>query len=260
MYLFKLGLALCCVTLVSSSIGHAQESDPPSSKSSEENPSERAPSTPDDEASTRSSSASTKLKVEKQTSTMNAEPQRGDEVYQLQIQKIEAQVNELKEEIFRARTRLAILKETVLASGLAGTEVEIIHRNEMGSSFKLERILYILDGSPIRQAVDKNGKLDQQEEIEIINGPITPGNHTLQVELIYRGNGYGVFSYLQSYRFTLNDVHTFRSEEGKRVVIKAIGYERGGITVDLQERPDIRFEKTIVDLESEDQAKSLEKK
>ena len=259
MYLFKLGLALCCVTLVSSSIGYAQD-DPPPSKAPKENSGEVDPSTPDDEASAQPSSTSTKLKVEKQSSTMNAEPQRGDEVYQLQIEKIEAQVNELKEEIFRARTRLAILKETVLASGLAGTEVEIIHRNEMGSSFKLERILYILDGSPIRQAVDKNGKLDQQEEIEIINGPITPGNHTLQVELIYRGNGYGVFSYLQSYRFTLNDVHTFRSEEGKRVVIKAIGYERGGITVDLQERPDIRFEKTIIDLESEDQEKSLEKK
>lgn len=173
------------------------------------------------------------------------------EVYLQQIQRIESQVNELKEEIFRSRTRLAILKESVLASGLSGTELRIVHRNQMGANFKLERILYILDGSPIRQAVDRDGELDQQEEIEILNGPIARGNHTLQVELIYRGNGFGVFSYLQSYRFTLNDVSTFRAEEGKRVTISAIGYERSGVTLELKDRPDIRFERTVVDLDEE---------
>jgi hypothetical protein len=173
------------------------------------------------------------------------------EVYLQQIQRIESQVNELKEEIFRSRTRLAILKESVLASGLSGTELRIVHRNQMGANFKLERILYILDGSPIRQAVDRDGELDQQEEIEILNGPIAPGNYTLQVELIYRGNGFGVFSYLQSYRFTLNDVSTFRAEEGKRVTISAIGYERSGMTLELKDRPDIRFERAVVDLDEE---------
>lgn len=173
------------------------------------------------------------------------------EVYLQQIQRIESQVNELKEEIFRSRTRLAILKESVLASGLSGTELRIVHRNQMGANFKLERILYILDGSPIRQAVDRDGELDQQEEIEILNGPIARGNHTLQVELIYRGNGFGVFSYLQSYRFTLNDVSTFRAEEGKRVTISAIGYERSGVTLELKDRPDIRFERSVIDLDEE---------
>jgi hypothetical protein len=66
----------------------------------------------------------------------------GGDLYMQQIQRIETQVNELKEEIFRSRTRLAILKESVLASGLSGTELRIVHRNEMGANFKLERALY----------------------------------------------------------------------------------------------------------------------
>jgi hypothetical protein len=173
-------------------------------------------------------------------------------LYKRQINQIEAQVNELKEEIFRSRTRLSILKESILASGLKGTELHIIHRNEMGANFKLERILYILDGNPIRKATDQDGSLDQQEEIEILNGPITSGNHSLQVELIYRGNGYGVFSYLQAYRFTLNDVHDFRTDEGKRLKIKVVAYEKGGITVDLFDRPALRFEETVIDLDQDD--------
>ena len=202
--------------------------------------------------STQDAQGSAQVKVDQLPEQLKEEPKRGDELYQRQISQIEAQVNELKEEIFRSRTRLAILKETVLAIGLSGAEAQIIHRNEMGANFKLERILYIIDGDPIRQVTDKDGSLDAQEEIEVFNGPITPENHTLQVELIYRGNGFGVFSYLQSYRFTLNDVYTFRPEEGKRVVIKTIGYERGGVTVDLLERPAIRFDKTEVNLEADE--------
>lgn len=190
-----------------------------------------------------------------QVSKRRGKATSSSEVYLKQIQRIESQVNELKEEIFRSRTRLAILKESVLASGLSGTELRILHRNQMGANFKLERILYILDNDPLRQAVDRNGELDRQEEIEIINGPIRPGNHTLQVELVYRGNGFGVFSYLQSYRFTLNDVLTFRAEEGKRVTISAIGYERSGIGLELKDRPDIRFDRVVDDLDEEaDQA------
>lgn len=179
----------------------------------------------------------------------------GGDLYMQQIQRIETQVNELKEEIFRSRTRLAILKESVLASGLSGTELRIVHRNEMGANFKLERALYILDGDQLRQLVDRDGNLDQQEEIEILSGPIQPGPHNLQVELIYRGNGFGVFSYLQSYRFTLNDSDQFRADEGKRITITAIGYERSGITLELKDRPDIRFERSVVDLDEDEGTK-----
>lgn len=192
-----------------------------------------------------------KVKVEKADTPKEESVETGEDVHQIQIKRIEEQVNELKEEVFRTRSRLSILKETVLASGLSGAEIQIIHRNEMGANFKLERILYILDGTPIRRMVDENGKLDQQEEIEILDGPITPGNHSLQVELIYCGHGYGVFSYLQAYRFTLNDIHTFRTEENKKVMIKVVGYEKGGVTVDLKDRPDLRFEKTVLNLDEE---------
>jgi hypothetical protein len=198
----------------------------------------------------KSTNQKAKVKVEKINETDASNDLSNDSLYKRQINQIEAQVNELKEEIFRSNSRLAILKESILASGLKGTELHIIHCNEMGANFKLERILYILDGNPIRKETDLDGNLNQ--EIEILNGPITSGNHSLQVELIYRGNGYGVFSYLQAYRFTLPDVHDFRTDEGKRLKIKVIAYEKGGISVDLFDRPALRFEETVIDLDQDD--------
>ena len=206
-----------------------------------------------------SDQASPSLKVSTISADETRKADQKNNLYLRQIQRIESQVNELKEEIFRSRTRLAILKESVLASGLSGTEVKILHRNEMGANFKLERILYLLDGTPIEQKVDSNGDLDQQEQIEILNGPIAPGNHTLQVELVYRGNGFGVFSYLQSYRFTLNDTLTFRAEQAKRINISVVGYERSGITLELKDRPDIRFERSFDDLDEQEETSSRKK-
>lgn len=174
-------------------------------------------------------------------------PISGERAYQLKVTELESRVNTLKEKIFRSKTRLAILKESVLSSSIAGAEAQVIHRNEMGSSFMLEKVAYSLDGTPIRSLVDQDGDLDDKEEIEILSGPIVPGNHTISVVMTYRGNGYGIFSYLKGYVFNLRSSHTFRAEEGKLVQVKAIGYEKGGVTTDLKDRPDIRFEDRLTD-------------
>jgi uncharacterized small protein (DUF1192 family) len=179
--------------------------------------------------------------------TEGRDPQ--DDAYSLKIAELESRVNELKEKIFRSKTRLAILKETVLSSSIAGAEAKLLHRNEMGSSFRLEKVTYSLDGTPIFSRVDKDGDLDGQEEIPIYDGPMVPGNHTVSVVMVYRGNGYGIFSYLKGYVFRLRSSYTFRAEEGKRTIVKIVGYEKGGITTDLKERPYIRYDTELVDTE-----------
>ncbi|MCA9538807.1 MAG: dihydrolipoamide acetyltransferase [Myxococcales bacterium] len=177
-------------------------------------------------------------------------PNSGDEAYRLKIDELEGRVNELKEDIFRTKTRLAILKESVLSSAIAGAEAHVEHRNEMGSSFTLEKVTYSLDGTPIFSKVDQDGDLDGRESLEIFNGPIVPGNHTVSVVMVYRGNGFGIFSYLRGYVFTLRSSHTFHADEGKRIEVKVIGYEKGGVTTDLKDRPDVRFEDQLDDAAS----------
>ena len=179
--------------------------------------------------------------------TTSAAPETGDDTYKLKVQELETRVNELKEQIFRSKSRLAILKETVLASSIAGAEARVIHKNEMGSSFKLEKVTYSLDGAQIFSRTDSEGKLDGQEQIEIFSGPIVPGNHLVSVVMVYRGNGYGIFSYLNGYVFTLRSSYTFRAEEGKLTRLGVVGFEKGGVTTDLKDRPAIRFDTELVD-------------
>jgi hypothetical protein len=75
----------------------------------------------------------------------------------------------------------------------------------------------------------------------VYNGSIVPGEHTLTVNLEYRGHGYGVFSYLKGYRFKVRSNYTFAVPEGRVSTVHVVGYEKGGPSTPLEERPAVRY-------------------
>ena len=49
----------------------------------------------------------------------------GDDAYRIKINQLQGRVNSLKEKIFRTKTRLAILKENLLSTSIAGAEARL---------------------------------------------------------------------------------------------------------------------------------------
>ncbi len=170
--------------------------------------------------------------------------QTSDEQFTLRVKTMEEQVNDLKEKIFRTKARLLLLQESILGGGSIsqGAKAVLVHRNEMGGSFVLESVAYALDGAPVFTKVDVDGDLDKKEELEIFNGRIVPGQHQIAVKLNFRGHGFGVFSYLEGYKFKVQSSYTFDAEPGKITNIKIVAFEKGGITTDLKDRPAVRYD------------------
>lgn len=173
-----------------------------------------------------------------------AAAQTSDEEFTLRVKTMEEQVNDLKEKIFRTKARLLLLQESILGGGSIsqGSKAVLVHRNEMGGSFVLESVAYALDGAPVFTKVDVEGDLDKKEEFEIFNGRIVPGQHQIAVKLQFRGHGFGVFSYLEGYKFKVQSSYTFDAEPGKITAIKIVAFEKGGITTDLKDRPAVRYD------------------
>lgn len=170
-------------------------------------------------------------------------PATADEAFSTRVKTLEEQVTDLKEKIFRTKARLLLLQETVLGGDLSvGARAVLMHRNEMGSSFVIESIAYALDGAPIFTKVDTNGDLQKRQEFEIFSGRIVPGQHQIAARVVYRGHGFGVFSYLEGYKFKVQSSYTFNAEAAKVTTVKIVGFEKGGITTDLKDRPAIRYE------------------
>ena len=161
--------------------------------------------------------------------------------YAVRLRDLEQRINELKEQIFRSKARLSLLAETVLEGVVGGGQAVIVHENRMSQSYKLVRVVYALDGAPIFNKADEEGSLGDQKEFEVYNGSIVPGEHTLTVNLEYRGHGFGVFAYLKGYRFKVRSTYTFAVPEGRVSTVHVVGFEKGGPTTPLEERPAVRY-------------------
>jgi hypothetical protein len=161
--------------------------------------------------------------------------------YTVRLRHLERSVSELKEQVFRTKARLQLLKETVLGGVIGASQALIKHRNEMGASFRLVKVVYALDGVQIFSKADDSGQLGEAQEFEIYKGAIQPGSHTLSVQLMYQGHGFGVFSYLKGYKFNVRSSHTFVAAEGRSTSVTVAGFEKGGATTNMEDKPAVDF-------------------
>jgi hypothetical protein len=166
--------------------------------------------------------------------------------YTVRLRALERNVNDLKEQVFRTRARLNLLKETVLGGVIGASRCVIKHKNEMGASFRLIKAVYALDGVQIFNKADDTGRLSEMTEFDIYNGAIQPGSHTLSVQFVYQGYGFGVFSYLKGYKFKASSSHTFVAADNRATVVLVVGYEKGGIATNMEDKPAVDFRVNLV--------------
>jgi hypothetical protein len=169
------------------------------------------------------------------------------ESYSERLSDLERRVDELKEQVFIDKARLFRLRELLLHQKIAGARMLILHRNEVGSMYIPVEYVYSLDSRKIWSRVDESGKLSQEKEVEVFNGTLSPGAHTMSLSTVYIGNGYGIFSYLKGYRFHFTANYTFIAGEGKQLQLKTVLHEKGNImTTDMPDRLAVDFREQIL--------------
>lgn len=157
------------------------------------------------------------------------------------VRTLEERVSDLREKIYR-KGRLQGLRGKVGGDEPAAARAVLVHRNAMGGAFRLQSVRYLLDEAPLYARVDLDGDLARVAELEVFDGELAPGEHRLSVELVYRGHGGPARRYVDRHRFTVRATHAFRVEPGTLSAVRVVGYERGGVTTELKDRPAVRFE------------------
>ncbi len=177
------------------------------------------------------------------------EGQTGEEVYDLRVRELETQIDDLKERVFRSKSRIALLRETVLAENLAGSRAIITFEDDLGSRYNIERAIFSVDGNQVFSSLDTEAFSD---EVEVFSGALTPGTHTVSVTLGLRGSSYGVFSYAEGYEFDLRFSCQFTAEEGRTTLVTVQSYKGGNTLTAHEERPDGMCHVSTVELDIED--------
>lgn len=182
------------------------------------------------------------------------EGQTPEDVYDMRIRELETRVDDLKEKVFQSKSRIVLLKETVLSGNISGSRAIINHNTDVGGAYKLVRVLYSLDGARVYNQSDNDGSLSDKDNFEIYNGSISPGNHKLSILLELKGSGFGVFSYMKGYKFRIKDSCQFQAQSGKNTIVDVKLYDRGRAKYDYEERPAIKCSVSSVDYAAEDVA------
>ncbi len=154
-------------------------------------------------------------------------------------------IDDLDKRITETEGLLASLKESAMVGVIARTRAVIEHHNEMGSNFELERAVYTLDGGVIFSKENTDGSLDDVKSFELYNGPINPGQHTIEVSLIYRGKSSGVFTYLDGYKFKVESRYPLNVPEGKATRLNIVAYEHPDVSLETSERLKVRYDVEI---------------
>jgi len=170
------------------------------------------------------------------------------------LRDVDREMTSLSNDITASHARLREITAMVLQQAGGGAQLIIDHQNEMGSTFRLMRASYALDGATLATRTDDNGSLAEQTGFSVYNGRVASGEHTLTVSLEYQGNGYGIFSYIRGYTFRARSVQTFTVPEARALRLVVVGYERGGATVAIEERPAIRYAQTVMTIPEAQQA------
>lgn len=150
-----------------------------------------------------------------------------------------AKVDDLAASMKRIREQLASVSNQVMSPVVGAASTDIVLRNEMSGAYRLVHATVRLDGSVLIDREDESGALADQKELPVLKGAVAPGDHTLSVELVFQGSGYGVFSYLKGYRYNVKSTHAFSVGQGKPVTLDVTAYERGDATTPLDQRPAI---------------------
>jgi len=177
---------------------------------------------------------------------VTADPQSFD----LELRTMEEDVNALKEQVFRSKAILQLLKEIVAQGSSTGSRATIWHVNKLGAAYRIESVSYYLDGQGRFSQTDTNGDLNSTKELEVWDGAIPPGSHTLSATIKVRGDGMGLFSYVENYTFTVQASDNFEAEEGKSCQVRTLVGQRKGIARSFTERVNVTFETRCDPLEA----------
>jgi hypothetical protein len=125
-----------------------------------------------------------------------------------------------------------------------GARLNLWHVNQMGGAYRIEAVQYFLNGKNVFSKADPSGTLHETKEMKVHEQALPPGKHNVQVQLVLRGQGYGIFSYLQDYQFRVQSSYGFAIEDGTRTNLRAVAVSKGFLK-SFESRPDVRFEPRV---------------
>ena len=156
------------------------------------------------------------------------------------LQDLEKKINNLRNQILDTKSKIMELGDRLSQGFISGTKLKIIIDNKLKGSFVPVKMVVKIDGYPIYKS-DKESELVSATSLEAFSASVLPENHRIDVEMIVRGKGFGIFTYMEAVKMLVKTTYYLNAPRGKEIKLYIIPYDRGSF-YKLQDRPKIKFE------------------
>ncbi len=163
----------------------------------------------------------------------------------------EQRVHQLKEQVFRSKATLQLLRELAVQGASGGGGLRVTHNTELSRSYRLSAVDYYLDGRNIFSWTLTEGGEALPRSVEVRDQPIAPGQHSLQVSCVLRGEGGGVFEYVDDYQTKVDSSHSFDVQGGLLTDLVVKLTTKGSGRKKFTERPSLVYEERRETLKAE---------
>lgn len=169
-------------------------------------------------------------------------PPMDGSTHAVKLQDVRTRTDEVKAELRRIHTQLAGISDQVFRTE-SGAKTEIRFKNEISDAYRLVHVTALLDGKPL---YEKEGDtLADAKDLPLFSGALVTGDHVLSLQLTFKGNGYGIFKYLEGYTFAVKSTHGMTVGGAGPVNIGVVAFEKGDKTTPLDLRPAVEWRESM---------------
>lgn len=173
-----------------------------------------------------------------------ADPEADASALEERLRTLQRGTSELRADVGESYRRLAAIRMD-LFDRVDGARVTITQQNAVGPFYRLVEATYSIDGQSVFHRRDESGALGRSGELEVHDGILDPGDHTLSVVLRYVGDGGEVIRYLEGYRFTVRSSHSFVAPPGQHTRVEIRTFERS-VDVPYEHRLGLGYDRIVV--------------
>jgi hypothetical protein len=160
---------------------------------------------------------------------------------------LERRLATIEAQFRQTASKVEVLRGNAFGGVIARTTAVILHKNELGAAYQLDRAVYSLDGKVVLSREDAAAAKGLPPTVALYDGPMNAGQHLLRASLVYSGAGYGPFTYLKGYRFKIESSHAFDVAEGRRTTVRMVSHERSDFAAAPADRIGVRYDVEVTD-------------
>jgi hypothetical protein len=163
-----------------------------------------------------------------------------------ELERLQARIEALEVRIVDTAGDVELLKETALTGDIGRTYGDITHRDELGSGYRLQSVRYVMDGRVLFERTAEQAKeLQGLKVMPLYRGPISPGDHLIEVEAVVRSGTFGIFTYAEGYRFKVASKYTLRVREGRLNQLSVVFHQKPDVTLAAEDRLGVRYDLAV---------------